>query len=285
MRLFKFRQGNSDDLKALENSQLWFARIDTLNDEEEFSWMLDKNVSNAEWVNLLCEFYQRRLARSNTPVQLDDMIKTVIRMQQPGAEIKDIPQIFLKGIDSFLNDIKNSIGICSMAMACEDHMYPYPLTNPNFWKEYAKHTEGTASSKCYCLEYDSTVLESFFDSGEDGKFTHGRVQYSDNNTVVITVSDYAAYLKNELSSDLLRKTSTAAFTKKSKWMDEIEYRFISGRIGLQSIPVEALKAIYVPNTLEEKIRDKLFGIVDRQYPSTEKIEFNLETPSVGFRKL
>jgi hypothetical protein len=285
MRLFKFRQGNSDDLKALENSQLWFARTDTLNDLEEFSWVLDQNAPMTEWVNLLCEFYQRRLAKSNTQVQLDDMIRTVIRMQQPGAEIKDIPQIFLKGIDSFLNDIKNSIGICSMAMACEDHMYPYPLTNPNIWKEYAKHTEGMSSSQCYCLEYDSTVLDSFFDSGENGKFTHGRVQYSDNNTVVITVSDYAAYLKNERSSDLLRKTSKAAFTKKSKWHEEVEYRFISGRVGLQSIPVEALKAIYVPNSLEEKIRDKLFGIVDRQYPSAEKIGLTLETSSVGFRKL
>lgn len=285
MRLFKFRQGNSYDLKALENSQLWFARTDTLNDLEEFSWVLDQNALMTEWINLLCEFYQRRLSKSNTQVQLDDMIRTVIRMQQPGVDINDIPQIFLKGIDSFLHDIKNSIGICSMAVAYEDHIYPYPLTNPDIWKEYAKHTEGTASSKCYCLEYDSTVLESFFDSAEYGKFTRGRVQYSENNTVVITVSDYAAYLKNERSSDLLRKTSTAAFTKKSEWMNEVEYRFISGRVGLQSIPVEALKAIYVPNTLEEKIRNELFDIVNRQYPSKEKIEFTLETPSVEFRKL
>lgn len=272
-------------MKALENSQLWFAKIDTLNDDEEFSWALDKNVSNAEWVNLLCEYYQRRLARSNTPVQLDDMIKTVIRMQQPGVEIKDIPQIFLNAIDSLFQDIKNSTGVCSMAMADEQYIYPYPLTNPKLWKEYSKHTESIPNPHCYCLEYDGIALKTFFDSAENDKFSHNRVEYSDNNTVLITIRDYQDKLKSEEDIKLYNKIRNAASVKTTQWSYEVEYRFFSRGVGLYSFPIDALKTIYVPYTPNKNTREHLFDILNYTYPKVQKVEVLIENQSVGFKVL
>ncbi|MBY0418475.1 MAG: DUF2971 domain-containing protein, partial [Pararheinheimera sp.] len=182
-------------------------------------------------------------------------------------------------------DIKNSTGVCSMAMAHEQHIYPYPLTSPKLWKEYAKHTESIPNPHCYCLEYDGIALKTFFDSAENDKFSHNRVEYSDNNTVLITVRDYQDKLKDEEDIKFYSKIRKAASVKTTQWSDEVEYRFFSRGVGLYSFPIDALKTIYVPHTPNKSTRDPLFDILNYTYPKVQKVEVLIENQSVGFKVL
>lgn len=255
-RVFKFRDGNENDLDAFYENYMWFSNFSDLNDPYEgYASFSDEGLDDDFREEFLAEIYAKN-PQPNTSAKLEAKTYRDNYENETGTKFSEfVDSKAIEVIESFYSEHKADCKILSLSVARDHHEYPIPLNNMLMWSHYANGFKG------FCVEYDFDKLKSSIESENNIELASSPVKYStDGNLPIIKMKTFmqsAIDDSRDASLEILE-----AFTKKEQsWEYENEVRFISNLGGKLYYKPECINAIYISEKAPNWLKNNLLSNV------------------------
>ncbi|EOX4831356.1 DUF2971 domain-containing protein [Vibrio alginolyticus] len=218
MKLYKFRQVDTYSLSGLSNNSIWFSDLKDFNDPFEGSYVLDNQLSDSKWEEVLKVFTLKPVEEVGAKSQ-QEMFDS-LGITDGGKDKKDLLSKMMERDfnEALIGTIHSSKVVC-MSQSSKHHD---PLFENLMWSHYTDGLRG------FCLVFDKErLLRSFWEN--DYKLRPSEVEYQDA-PLTISVTDFtnSRYFLNQSDNDDLIEKVTRTISMKSKsWSYEQELRLLS----------------------------------------------------------
>jgi hypothetical protein len=248
-KVFKFREGNSNDIDAFFEDYIWFSSFSQLNDPYEGVVHFDSNNIND---NLRLKYLESIFSKSPNPGK-SPKEEAIERYELSGERFSGL--VAQKAIESFKSDyqeVRNRNGVFSFSRADNSNIqFPSPLNSMLMWSHYSNGFRG------YCVEFDYQKLKESLEVQNESEFAVLNIKYA--NDGLLPSINLKTYMEDEVSNthrspiEILKSFSR----KEQSWFYENETRFIAGKTGKHHYDSSAINAVYLsanaPNWLKNSI--------------------------------
>lgn len=252
IRVFKFREGNENDLDSLFENYMWFASLSDLNDPYEgYASFSNKDLDDDFRLKFLTSVYSKKQKKDTSPEQEAKVYRDSYERETgiPFSEYVDSKAIEI--IKDFYSEHKNDCSILSLSLASDNDEFPAPLNNMLMWSHYTNGFKG------FCIEFDFEKLKTSLEKENGIELASSIVDYAtDGNLPVVTLKTFMESTIDD-SKDSSQEILKSFTRKEQSWAYENEVRFLSFKGGKLSYMPECINAIYIsekaPNWLKSSI--------------------------------
>jgi|TARA_R110001583_G_scaffold172897_2_gene326701 hypothetical protein len=262
MKLTKFSSFTDNSLVNLNDSSLWFSRLEDYNDPFEGkikikdSYVASPFESKEEAKLLYDEFvaYIKNIKTRNIESDLDFL------NEQPELQnkINKMFSFFYRFFSSISSDLIHGNGYCCFCDEYENAIY-----NKLMWSHYADGLRG------FSLVFDKEELHnSLIELNDEDALVIEPIEYIDT----IPELDLYHQIKNTLIESESAEHIISDFwlscrlTKSSAWGYEKELRAISSHNGKYNFSPESLKEIILGEKMSKEKRELIISIAKVKYP-------------------
>jgi len=261
MKLYKFRKVDTFSLSGLSNNTLWFSDLDDFNDPFEGSLVLDKNLSETKWKEVLERFHLKSIEEVGSD-ELETMFEE-LDVTDGGADKKDLlNRMMERDIKKALIGTIHSSKVVSMSLNSDECD---PIYENLMWSHYSDGLRG------FCLVFDKDRLLAWY--YEEGiKVRPAVVEYTDK-PLVISFTDFidsSYFLDQKPDYNLIENVTRTISMKSSSWSYENELRLLSKEVShVHPYPPEFLIQIVIGDKMPEDQQKLVIDIAKTSNPNIE----------------
>ncbi|WP_164517563.1 DUF2971 domain-containing protein [Pseudoalteromonas rubra] len=263
--LYKFRVMNTNALACLANCNLWFSKLDDLNDPFEGIYDIDTlvdNMTRQELFDLAHKILSISRPAENVDQRTDYLIGLYLAKGQMSFEVA--AKKFVKEmVRKTMTEMRKHSGVLSLSSdkPTEDHKFDLMesnVANLHMWSLYSDGLRG------FALHFDGEELTRSITELNDSKFAFNPVNYD-----IKAASPKLAVDKSEIidSSSLFQ----ALNTKHEIFSNEVEFRVLSKSFGLKKYSPESLKHVFIGERMPSGQVELLKLIVNSKYKNTKML--------------
>ncbi|CAM3237043.1 DUF2971 domain-containing protein [Moritella viscosa] len=250
--LYKFSEVNDDKLESLSLNQLWFSKLNDLNDPFEGEYIISSEVSDSsDIVSAIKGFINSQ--GSNVSWELRETYKQLDAHSGEKLPEKDLNEI-VKFLDDCLEEhmqAAKQLCACSFIQKSNDKD---PLINNLMWSHYSDGLRG------YCLKFDNDIIFKTLGTESNPILTRITVDYVDAVKAVNSIKYFSENF-HELFPGIFLPAKIKMYnlfsTKSKDWKYENECRLFAGKSGQMPYSGEALIEVIIGDKMKTKHLENL----------------------------
>lgn len=255
MKLYKFRDINTNNLTALANKQLWFSDQCDFNDPFEGAHIKDNQVPQDILDIFVCKS-KEEVGEEKFKEMLNDM------GLQEGQFTND--QLFQKiaehDLQIIVDIIHNSKIVCLSLSEQEND----PLYSNLMWSHYADGLRG------FCLVFDADSLQQDIYQSSNKTMRPIKIQYQNtpNTLKLLDFIKSESVLGSDNDINFVEAVTKTIATKSKAWEYENELRILSlSKSQFHHYSEDSLKEIIIGEKMPQEQRKLLLDTVKAVHPS------------------
>ena len=240
IRVFKFRNGNENDLDSIFDNYMWFSKLTELNDPYEgYAHFSNEDIDDDFRESFLTSLYEHD---PDIGINASIEAKKTREKHERNDRNAFANYIDTKAIEIISNhhkECKDNYKILSLSLEKDNHTFPAPLNNMLMWSHYANGFKG------FCIEFNFHKLTNSLMELNNSDIATSPVNYALDGT--LPKIKIKTFMQSTIdNSDALSFEIFSAFvTKEKSWVYENEIRLISEKGGKLQYDPECINAIYV----------------------------------------
>lgn len=254
MKLYKFRDFNTNNLTALANKQLWFSNREDFNDPFEGAHIRDNQVPK----DILDTF----VSKSKEDIDETKIVTMLTNMGLEEGKFTD-DQLFQKiaehDIQLLINFIQKSKIVCLSLYEAEND----PIINNLMWSHYSNGLRG------FCLVFDGDSLQQDIYSSANQIIRPIKIKYQQtpNTLSLLDFINSESILGSDPDIDFVQTVTETIATKSTEWAYENEFRIVSlDTNNFHCYSTESLKEIVIGEKMPQTQRKLLIDTVKLSHP-------------------
>jgi hypothetical protein len=267
MKLYKFREFNTNNLTALSNKQLWFSNQSDFNDPFEGAHIKDNQIPQDILDTFICKS-KADIGNEKFSEMLTEM--GLIEGEFTNSEL--FQKIAEHDLQVIIDIIHNSKIVClSLSEPKND-----PINNNLMWSHYADGLRG------FCLVFDSDLLQQDIYSSSNKTMRPIQIQYQSNpNTLKLLdfMKSESIFGSDDYINFVQSVTETIA-TKSTEWSYENEFRILTlDKSNFHYYSENSLMQVIVGEKMPQVQRKLLLDIIKASHPEIKFKEARLMSNS------
>ena len=254
MRLYKFREFNTNNLTTLANKQLWFSNRVDFNDPFEGAHIRNNQVPK----DILGTF----VSKSKEEIGETKFTEMLTNMGLKEDQFTD-EQLFQKiaehDLQILIKYIHKSKIVCLSLYETKND----PIINNLMWSHYANGLRG------FCLVFDGDSLQQDIYSSTNKIIRPIKIQYqkTPNTLNLLDFIKSESILGSDPNIDFVQAVTETIATKSTEWAYENEFRIVSlDTSNFHCYSSQALKEIVIGEKMPQTQRKLLIDTVMSSHP-------------------
>jgi len=254
MKLYKFRDVNTNNLTALANLQLWFSNQSDFNDPFEGAHIKDNQVPQ----KLLDVF----VCKPKEEIGEAEFIEMITEMGLKEGQFTNdqlFQEIAEHDLQILINIIHSSKIVC-LSLSEPDND---PIYNNLMWSHYADGLRG------FCLVFDGELLQNDIHSSSNQTMRSIKIEYK-NTPNILSLLDFIqseSVLGSNNDINFSEAVTKTIATKSEEWSYENEFRIMSlEKRSYHNYSVQSLKEVVIGEKMPVAQRKLLLDTIKINHP-------------------